>query len=100
MVCTHKNNALSFLVSVAVARSKCIVFLFAFGLFLIAFVEKLVPEWRSDLRVVCYLKAVLVSDVATAFPEKQLLGVLWQIKNDTLAGLLILWVQTIALLEC
>ena len=30
MACTHKNNALSFLVSVAVARSKGIVFLFAY----------------------------------------------------------------------
>lgn len=43
MVRTYKNNALSFLVSVAVARSKGIVFLFAYGVFLIAFVEKWMP---------------------------------------------------------
>jgi hypothetical protein len=52
MVSTHKNNALSFLVSVAVARSKCIFFLFVYGVFLIAFVEKLVPEWFCELRVI------------------------------------------------
>ncbi|WP_269242731.1 hypothetical protein [Flavobacterium limnophilum] len=37
--------------------------------------------------------------MATAFPEKQLLLILWQIKNDTLAGFLILCVQAITLLE-
>jgi len=29
---------------------------------------------------------VLVTDVATAFPEKQLLGILWQIKKQYSCG--------------
>jgi hypothetical protein len=34
--------------------------------------------------------------MATAFPEKQLLLNKWQKKNNTLAGLLILWVEKMA----
>ena len=34
--------------------------------------------------------------MASAFPLKQLLLILWQIKNHTLAGLLILWVEKMA----
>jgi hypothetical protein len=36
---------------VAVAQARVLFFLFAFGMFLIAFVEKLVPEWFCKLRV-------------------------------------------------
>ena len=61
-------------------------FLFVFGMFLIDFVEKLVPVCRCALRVMRKWAVVLVIDVATAFPEKQLLGLLWQIKKNTLAG--------------
>ena len=38
---------------VAVARARVLFYLFAFGMFLIAFIEKLVPEWCAELRVMC-----------------------------------------------
>jgi len=38
---------------VAVAQASVLFFLFAFGMVLIAFVEKLVPELRLDLMVMC-----------------------------------------------
>lgn len=35
--------------------------------------------------------------MASAFPLEQLLLIFWQIKNDTLTGILVLWVQKMAL---
>jgi hypothetical protein len=79
----HSQKQCIIIPSVCGSSSKQVYFfLFVCGMFLIAFVEKLVPECRCELRVMRKWAVVLVIDVATAFPEKQLLGLLWQIKKQ------------------
>jgi hypothetical protein len=40
---------------------------------------------------------ILKNGMASAFPLEQLLLIYWQIKNDTLTGILVLWVLKMAL---
>jgi hypothetical protein len=77
--------------------SKGIIFYLLIGMFLIALVEKLVPLYSVNSRSVQYADNYLKSSMASAFPLEQLLLIYWQIKNDTLTGILVLWVLKMAL---
>jgi len=55
-------------------------------MFLIAFVEKLMPEIQLTVAVFSIQQIILKNVMASAFPLEQLLLVFWQIKNDTLTG--------------
>ena len=72
--------------------SKGIIFYLLTGMFLIALVEKLMPEIQLTIAVFSMQQIILKNVMASAFPLEQLLLVFWQIKNDTLTGVLVLWV--------
>ena len=72
--------------------SKGIIFYLLTGMFLIALVEKLTPEIQFAFSVFSWQKIILKNAMASAFPLEQLIGFFWQIKNDTLTGVLVLWV--------
>ena len=55
-------------------------------MFLIALVEKLMPEIQLTVTVFSMQQIILKNVMASAFPLKQLLLIFWQIKNDTLTG--------------
>ena len=55
-------------------------------MFLIALVEKLMPEIQLAVAVFSMQQIILKNVMASAFPLKQLLWGFWQIKNDTLTG--------------
>ena len=61
-------------------------------MFLIALVEKLMHEILLAVAVFCMQQIILKNVIASAFPLEQLLLIFWQIKNDTLTGVLVLWV--------
>ena len=73
MGCTHKNNTLSYLVRWGSSAGKGIVFLFVCWGFLIAFLEKLVPEEVFSLQLFSLQKIVLLNGVATAFSGKAII---------------------------
>ena len=72
--------------------SKGIIFYLLIGMFLIALVEKLMHEILLAVAVFCMQQIILKNVIASAFPLEQLLLIFWQIKNDTLTGVLVLWV--------
>jgi hypothetical protein len=55
-------------------------------MFLIALVEKLMPEIQLADAGFSIQQIILKNGMASAFPLEQLLWGFWQIKNDTLAG--------------
>ena len=55
-------------------------------MFLIALVEKLMPEIQLTIAVFSMQQIILKNVMASAFPLEQLLLIFWQIKNDTLTG--------------
>ena len=55
-------------------------------MFLIALVEKLMPEIQLADAAFSIQQIILKNGMASAFPLKQLLWGFWQIKNDTLTG--------------
>jgi hypothetical protein len=55
-------------------------------MFLIALVEKLMPEIQLAVAVFSMQQIILKNGMASAFPQEQLLLIIWQIKNDTLTG--------------
>jgi hypothetical protein len=55
-------------------------------MFLIALVEKLMPEIQLADAAFSIQQIILKNGMASAFPLEQLLWGFWQIKNDTLAG--------------
>ena len=55
-------------------------------MFLIALVEKLMPEIQLAVVVFSMQQIILKNVMASAFPLEQLLWGFWQIKNDTLTG--------------
>ena len=55
-------------------------------MFLIALVEKLMPEIQLTNAVFSMQQIILKNGMASAFPLEQLLLIFWQIKNDTLTG--------------
>jgi hypothetical protein len=55
-------------------------------MFLIALVEKLMPEIQLTVAVFSIRQIILKNGMASAFSLEQLLLVFWQIKNDTLTG--------------
>ena len=55
-------------------------------MFLIALVEKLMPEIQLTVAAFSMQQIILKNVMASAFPLKQLLWGFWQIKNDTLTG--------------
>jgi hypothetical protein len=61
-------------------------------MFQIALVEKLMPEIHLVVAVFSIQQIILKNGMASAFSLEQLLLILWQIKNDTLTGVLVLWV--------
>jgi hypothetical protein len=61
-------------------------------MFLIALVEKLMPEILLAVAVFSLEQIILKNVMASAFPLEQLMLIFWQIKNDTLTGVLVLWV--------
>ena len=61
-------------------------------MFLIALVEKLMPEIQLTVAVFSMQQIILKNGMASAFSLEQLLLIFWQIKNDTLTGVLVLWV--------
>ena len=70
---------------VAVAQVR-VSFFICFGMFLIALVEKLMPEIQLTVAVFSMQQIILKNGMASAFSLEQLLLVFWQIKNDTLTG--------------
>ena len=66
--------------------SKGIIFYLLTGMFLIALVEKLMPEIYLAGVVFSIRQIIIKNGMASAFPLEQLLWGFWQIKNDTLAG--------------
>ena len=68
------------------SASKCIIFYLLTGMFLIALVEKLMPEIQLADAAFSIQQIILKNGMASAFPLKQLLWGFWQIKNDTLTG--------------
>ena len=61
-------------------------FYLLFGMFLIALVEKLMPEIQLTIAVFSMQQIILKNVMASAFSLEQLLLIFWQIKNDTLTG--------------
>jgi len=61
-------------------------------MFLIALVKKLMPEIQLTVTVFSMQQIILKNVMASAFPLEQLLLIFWQIKNDILTGVLVLWV--------
>jgi hypothetical protein len=61
-------------------------------MFLIALVEKLMPESQLTIAVFSLQQIIFQNGMASAFPLEQLLWGFWQIKNDTLTGVVVLWV--------
>ena len=55
-------------------------------MFLIALVEKLMPEIQLTVAVFSMQQIILKNGMASAFSLEQLLLGFWQIKNDTLTG--------------
>ena len=55
-------------------------------MFLIALVEKLMPEIQLTVAAFSMQQIILKNGMASAFSLEQLLLVFWQIKNDTLTG--------------
>ena len=55
-------------------------------MFLIALVEKLMPEIQLSVAVFSKQQIILKNGMASAFPLEQLERGFWQIKNDTLTG--------------
>ena len=55
-------------------------------MFLIALVEKLMPEIYLAGAVFSIRQIIIKNGMASAFSLEQLLLVFWQIKNDTLTG--------------
>ena len=74
------------------SASKGIIFYLLIGMFLIALVEKLMPEIQLAFTMFSMQQIILKNGMASAFSLEQLLFIFWQIKNDTLAGVLVLWV--------
>ena len=74
------------------STSKGIIFYLLTGMFLIALVEKLMPEIQLAVGVFSMQQIILKNGMASAFSLEQLLLIFWQIKNDTLTGVLVLWV--------
>ena len=74
------------------SASKGVIFYLLIGMFLIALVEKLMHEILLAVAVFCMQQIILKNVIASAFPLEQLLLIFWQIKNDTLTGVLVLWV--------
>ena len=66
--------------------SKGIIFYLLTGMFLIALVEKLMPEIYLAGAVFSIRQIIIKNGMASAFSLEQLLLVFWQIKNDTLTG--------------
>ena len=66
--------------------SKGIIFYLLIGMFLIALVEKLMPEIQLAVVVFSMQQIILKNVMASAFPLEQLVWGFWQIKNDTLTG--------------
>ena len=71
---------------VAVAQVRVSFFICLFGMFLIALVEKLMPEIVFSLQFLVCRKLSFKMVWHQLFPLEQLLLVLWQIKNDILTG--------------
>jgi len=86
MEASSKNNALNYRVRCGSSASKGIIFYLLIGMFLIALVEKLMPEFQLAIAVFSMQKIVFQNVMASAFPLEQLLLVFWQKKNDTLTG--------------
>lgn len=82
-----KNNALYYRVGCGSSASKGIIFYLLIGMFLIAFVEKLMPEIQLAVAVFNMQQIILKNVMASAFPLEQLLLIFWQIKNDTFTGI-------------
>ena len=72
--------------------SKSIIFYLLTGMFLIALVEKLMPEIQLAVAVFRIRQIILKKGMASAFSLEQLLLVFWQIKMILLLGILVLWV--------
>lgn len=68
------------------SASKGVIFYLLSGMFLIALVEKLMPEIQLADAAFSIQQIILKNGMASAFPLEQLLWGFWQIKNDTLAG--------------
>lgn len=68
------------------SASKGVIFYLLTGMFLIALVEKLMPEIQLADAAFSIQQIILKNGMASAFPLEQLLWGFWQIKNDTLAG--------------
>ena len=68
------------------SASKGIIFYLLTGMFLIALVEKLMPEIYLAGVVFSIRQIIIKNGMASAFSLEQLLLVFWQIKNDTLTG--------------
>ena len=68
------------------SASKCIIFYLLTGMFLIALVEKLMPEIQLADAAFSIQQIILKNAMASAFSLEQLLLIFWQIKNDTLTG--------------
>lgn len=68
------------------SASKGIIFYLLIGMFLIALVEKLMPEIQLTVAAFSMQQIILKNGMASAFSLEQLLLVFWQIKNDTLTG--------------
>ena len=83
---SSKNNAFHYRVRCGSSASKGIIFYLLFGMFLIALVEKLMPEIQLTVTVFSMQQIILKNVMASAFPLEQLLWGFWQIKNDTLTG--------------
>lgn len=66
--------------------SKGIIFYLLTGMFLIALVEKLMPEIYLAGAVFSIRQIIIKNGMASAFSLEQLLLAFWQIKNDTLTG--------------
>ena len=77
--------------------SKGIIFYLLTGMFLIALVEKLMPEIQLAVVVFCIQQIIIKNGMASAFSLEQLLLVFWQIKMILLLGILVLWVLKMAL---
>ena len=94
---TQKNNATTILVRKGSSVSKGITFYLLTGMFLIALVEKLMPEIYMAGAVFSSRQIIIKNGMASAFSLEQLLLVFWQIKMILLLGILVLWVLKMAL---
>jgi hypothetical protein len=68
------------------SASKGIIFYLLIEMFLIALVEKLMPEIQLEVAVFSLQQIIFQNGMASAFPLEQLPWGFWQIKNDTLTG--------------